>query len=557
MDITAGTRASRSRALQFGSILASCSALLAVACGSGSKSSFGPNGSMSGSSSSGSPLGTTSPDGGSSNPDSFGSGTAITCSQGTNSSCINNTGCASGSSTTIKGKVYDPADVNPLYSVTVYVPGVPTSQFPDLSTLGVQATLAGGAAFCSCDGFFPPVVASAVTDADGNFEIDNAPYGTLSIVVQTGKWRMVYDNLTITQCATNEIPDKALRLPRNSTEGNIPDIAISTGGADSLECLPLRIGVDAAEYVGGSGTSGHVHIYQGYKGAATTAGTVASNTGLWASDADLEKHDVVLLSCEGEETHNMTAANQQSLVDYANNGGRAFLSHYHYAWLRTGPFAADNLATWQGSNGTNEAVDPADKIGFPGDIDTSFYEGNEMSLWLGNVKALIPNSGIPTTACADCTVTGALPIFYARHNVVTLDQPPTTEWIHLDPSVTQAPTATQYFSFDTPVGGLNTGEAMTCGRVVYSDLHVSGGPGTSVPPGCSGSPPSCFAADYPTATNMQGGTVPNQCRGYGTPANDPSRTLSPQEKALEFMLFDLSSCLVPPNAAPPPSGIPR
>jgi hypothetical protein len=569
MDMTTGTRAPRSGARQVRSwlrpVVAGCSVGLAlvslVACGGSKNSTFGNNGSSSGSTSSSGLFNnnpTNSADGGSQNELQFGTGTAITCAAGTNMSCTGNNGCAAGTSTTIKGKVYDPADVNPLYSVTVYVPGVPQSQFPDLTTLGVQATLDGGAPFCSCDGFYPPIVASAVTMADGSFEIDNAPFGTLSIVVQTGKWRMVYDNVTITQCQDNEIADKTLRLPRNASEGSLPEIAISSGGADSLECLPLRIGVDASEYTSGAGGTGHIHIFQGYHGATTPAAAPASNVALWNSDANLEQNDVTLLSCEGSETHGMTAGDQQNLVDYSNNGGRVFLSHYHYAWLRTGPFAADNLATWVGNDQTPEQVDPADKLGFPGDVDTTFYEGNEMSMWLGNVNALTPNSAIPAAACPDCGgVTGALPIFYGRHNVVTLTQPPTNEWIHLDPSVTQAPSATQYFSFDTPVGGLNTAETMTCGRVVYSDLHVSGGPGTSVPPGCAGSPPSCFAADYGNAAGMQGGTVPNQCRGYGTAPDDVSRTLSPQEKALEFMLFDLSSCLVPVGMPPMNPGMIR
>jgi hypothetical protein len=564
----------------FSVVTLSSAALIAAAafagCGSshggsnfntGSGSSSGSNGSDNLLGGGGGGVNGAGGDGG--NPYTFVDGiTAVTCDAGTNAQCVN-LACPNGGSTSIVGTVYDPADVNPLYNVTVYIPSVPETQFPNLSTAGVQGVLDGGAAFCSCDGLFPPVVASAVTDAKGNFTITNAPFGQLSIAVQTGKWRMVFNNLNILPCVQNQITDKVLRLPRNATEGNLPDIAISTGNADSLECLPLRIGVDAAEYVAGSGGTGHIHIYKGAGGATAGAATPASNVGLWGSTAEFEAHDVVLLSCEGAETSNMTAANQQSLLDYANAGGRVFLSHYHYAWLRTGPFANFGLATWQGSNGNPETVDDAQ--GFPGDVDTGFYEGMQMSTWLGNVGGLTPNPVATAATCPDCqTINGALPIFYARDNVVTLSEP-ATEWIHLDPTVKQAPAATQYFSFDTPVGQAVTAETQPCGRVVYSDLHVSGGANATVPPGaaaagggngaCTGTPPACFSADYPNMAGGGGGmfgggggatpgTVPNGCRGYGAAANDPSRELSPQEKALEFMLFDLSSCLVPVTMQP-------
>ena len=66
-----------------------------------------------------------------------------------------------------------------------------------------------------------------------------------------------------------------------------------------------------------------------------------------------------------------------------------------------------------------------------------------------------------------------------------------------------------------PMTGPDPGAPTYCGRAVYSDLHVSGDPSTS-----DSNPP------------------PGGCM---------SGPLSPQEKALEFMLFDLSGCVTPAN----------
>jgi hypothetical protein len=96
--------------------------------------------------------------------------------------------------------------------------------------------------------------------------------------------------------------------------------------------------------------------------------------------------------------------------------------------------------------------------------------------------------------------------------------------------MTPQPNATQYFSFDTPLG---VAASETCGRVVYSDLHVSGGPGMPEPG---------TMADY-MGFSQSGGMVPDGCA---------SHDLTPQEKALEFMIFDLSSCLTPVGNPPKP-----
>jgi hypothetical protein len=222
------------------------------------------------------------------------------------------------------------------------------------------------------------------------------------------------------------------------------------------------------------------------------------------------QYDMVLLTCEGHET---TGMNQQALFDYAQAGGRAFASHFHYAWFNTGPFAAENLATWTAGSNNIGNINANVLTTLPG--GGVFPRGVAMDTWLGNVGAL--------------TASGELPIVEARHNSdVSVANTSSLPWIAADNDAS-APGATEYFSFDTPFG---TPPASQCGRVVYSDLHVGaasqdyGGGWTTVP---------------------AGSVVPTGC------ANN---ALSPQEKALEFMLFDLSACVTPDDAGagglPPP-----
>jgi len=458
---------------------------------------------------------------------------------GETSPCVNcNMATCSGgtNTTTITGVVYDPAGSNPVYNVQVYVPSMPLPAFTQ------------GASCQPCSALYPgSVYASAVTGTNGAFTIKNAPSGTdVPLVIQIGKWRRQFSIPTVTGCQANDattLLNTSLRLPSSSSEGSLPDIAISTGGADSLECLPLRMGVAAGEYVPGASTAGHIHIFTGgasgqpSQGAVTSPQSPQAYTNLWDSEHDLNVNDVVLFSCEGQPTAYLDSSNgPTNLMNYLNNGGRVFASHYHFAWFTdtnvspANPFAAltPPLATW--SNLTNDA-EINDAVSFPSDIVTTlpngsaFPEGVALKAWLGTVNALDAN--------------GKLDLYYARLNAL-VGTPNTSSqaWAALDPSVmssdvvesgeTFTSSATQYFSFDTPVG---TGPAEQCGRAVYSDLHVSGGPGSEAAPNVT-----------PDYQNGPPDLVPNGCA---------TRSLTPQEKALEFMLFDLSSCLVPVGVLPP------
>ena len=82
------------------------------------------------------------------------------------------------------------------------------------------------------------------------------------MVVQIGRWRrkVTIPAAKVQQCGDARLDAGTTRLPRTKVEGDIPKIAISTGGADSLECFVRKLGVET-EMTNPAGT-GRVHIYQ-------------------------------------------------------------------------------------------------------------------------------------------------------------------------------------------------------------------------------------------------------------------------------------------------------
>jgi hypothetical protein len=251
---------------------------------------------------------------------------------------------------------------------------------------------------------------------------------------------------------------------------------------------------------------------------------------MWDSLSDLEKYDVSLFSCEGGET---TSANPPLLEQYVNAGGRAFLSHYHYAWLagplETGSSAGYSANTdWGGSilaswNSNDMGADEGATIGAA--ISTTlnvgggtFAKGVDLEAWLKNVGALGTN-GVAATEVAVQS-----PAFDPN---VTSSNVHSQAWATYDTtSATDNGFPTAYFSFDTPINAVappDGGSAPYCGRVVFSGLHVG-----------------AAASDTTGGSQMPSSTTCNPGPGQ----------LSPQEKVLEFMLFDLSACVTPDTAAP-------
>jgi hypothetical protein len=398
--------------------------------------------------------------------------------------------------TSVSGTVYDPAGTLPLYNVSVYAPTTALAPIAETVSCDRCGALSGAPA------------ASTVSDALGKFKLEGIPSGTnVPLVFQVGKWRRAVTVPSVVACTDTPLTDPNLtRLPRSQAEGHIPKIAMSTGGADALECFLRRIGIGDSEFTADSG-SGRVNLYAGGDGTNSfmTGDAFSAATTLWSSPTKLAGYDMIGFSCEGSTSKFVDQKPQSSvdnIVAYANSGGRLFFSHLHLYWLQHAS-EFNGTATYIGNltAPTASATDPLDLT-----INQTFPKGLALAQWLMG----------PSVAAS--TTLGHITVAGSEHSVTAVN-PPTSEWIYLpkNPMDSQMRRSEQYLSFDTPVG---MSQANQCGRVVFTDMHIKVAVSTISGAGGDDSDP---AKPFPSGckTNM----------------------MTPQMKALEFLFFDLDACL--------------
>jgi hypothetical protein len=425
-----------------------------------------------------------------------GGGTPSVCGNSTPCTglCLNQVTCDGGATTTLTGQVVAGTQApygapDPVPNVLVYVPNGPVQAFPT----GVQCDQ------CGADVTGSPLV-EATTDYLGNFTLTNVPVppgGMVPLVIQLGRWRRQNLSFAVTACQTTSTGP--IHMPRTKAEGDIPLTAVSTGDVDALECVLLKMGVAQTEFTQPTGT-GRIQLYRG-NGAKDGNNTPGEST-LTNTPATLAEYDQILFPCWGEDPRGgggmagnvKSGAQQTNVINYTNAGGRMFATHFQYAWLYNDP-PFQGTATWiddlQWDQTTAVIVQPASAE------VTIFYE------WM---NALASNGA----------TAGQFTVVQPRNDFSAINAAQSELWMNAVGSTAQNPPngpkgyPLQY-TFNTPVG-----QANQCGRVIYSDFHV---------------------AVAGNGGHTGGQTFPNECD------NTP---MSAQEKALEYLIWDLASCVPPP-----------
>jgi hypothetical protein len=385
--------------------------------------------------------------------------------------------CKKGTKTTLTGKVIAPTrpefgSPDPIYNAVVYVPNAELSPFPAGASCDKCGALASGSP-----------MAATLTGADGSFVLEGVPAGeSIPLVVQVGRWRRRVVVPSVASCTDTKIPVELTRLPRNKSEGDIPLMAIATSQFDPTECILRKIGIDDAEFTVPTGT-GRVHLYQGM--GATLPDKPPSASTLWANQESLQRYDLIALPCQ--QKGGPDAPGKERLAQYADNGGRLFVTDRSRDVIQNGPTGWPQTANW------GEGV-----LDNPAFADTTFPKGKALADWMYGVGA--------TQTRGEFDLFDTYPILLSVN-------PPAQRWVY-------SKGTTQTYSFNTPV---TAAPENTCGRVVFSSFHIA-------------SPVDPKA------------TFPLEC------SPEP---LTPQEKVLEFLLFDLAACIQKDDTAPAPPPVVR
>jgi sugar lactone lactonase YvrE len=413
----------------------------------------------------------------------------------TNYACFQ-VSCLGGATTSISGTTYAPNGVDLIPNVLVYVPNGTVQPFVDGPADDTEASLVTG----------DPLVLTT-SAANGTFTLTNVPAGTsFPLVLQAGRWRRQLTVPSLTSCVNTPVSnfnppsDVFSRFPKTQVEGDIPKMALATGGVDALECSLRKIGISDTEFtdytVNATGLSspGRISLFEGAGNSGAKAGStvhtesqLVGSTSATIGGSLLGNYNVLLLPCQGTFGYT-TADGRGNAITFAGEGGRIFATHHSDTYLDQDA-AIEGAATWLGdansvSLGSGEAT-----------INTSFSSGMTLAQWLQDIGS--------TTTLGQVAMTA---LFNDQSGV----NAPTQSWATLN----SGGSPILQLSFYTPVG---SPAASQFGRVMYNEYHVDS-----------------------TSTNSTV-TFPAECTG----GLAKTAAFTPQEHMLEYSLFDLMNFSVP------------
>jgi hypothetical protein len=397
--------------------------------------------------------------------------------------------CPQGTDTTVAGTLYAPNGVDPVPNATIYVPATAPAAFPNGVACDLCGTISG-------------VVTSTVTRHDGGFTLTGVPVGAnVQIVAELGRFRAVR-SMNVEYCKSNIVPKDpntfGIRLPGKDADLNpgdrVPKIAVATGEFDQIECVLKRMGLS------------QIDLYNDRSGAPLPA-TIATFESLLTDPAKMKTYNIIFVNCTKAEDFEPTlkkAGVLKNIEDYVASGGRLYATDWAYDVIHQVPEFAQAICFVEGG------VDgPAPPMTCPTaplapeaahsntKWDTSAkIKDLTMEKWLGNFTNTIIN--------------GVVPVAF---NFVVINRTADTSKVFAEGEAMSAGGLPLQAKGVRPL--TVTFDYKQCGRVHYSSYNTE---------------PNAGVFDAPTTRY---------------PMCDMRTTFNPQERMLEYLIFETAQCIGP------------
>jgi hypothetical protein len=400
----------------------------------------------------------------------------------------------SGTPTTITGAILAPNGKDPIASAFAYVPSMRTDFPPNVSC-----------ELCNMQLDTPWATTTSAPDGTFTLDIGAVPFApTVQLTVNKGRFRHTA-TITVTPCQANNAADTALPGKAKAGVDDIPKIAVATGNQDQLDTVLGAMGLD---------TSAGFDCFEGrikptgtstLKKLTTPCGSRTGLTfveDLLTNETMLESYNLVFLSCVPGKFKSLSATQQSQIVanlqTWTQKGGRLFVTDNSYDYLAQA-FPSD-INFLDG----NTAVDAAN-MGAGGTTSSPVqYQGRvndtNLATWLSVVGA-VP-SGTNTLTLNGYLNKWSVIASVPMSTVDEVDATNAVAYTTLTPSPKPGPVSTypQSVKFDIDSAG------QACGRAIYTSYHTLLSTTTSI---------------------------------------DPNVMLSPQERILEYLMFEAGACVGP------------
>ena len=405
--------------------------------------------------------------------------------------------CAAGM-TTISGTVYAPTDCSKRL-----LPERRPLRRSDLQRAGLHPQRSGrcpsrpgvSCETCAAQASGSPIV-SALTGPDGTFTLTDTPCGAnIPLVIQVGRWRRQII-IPIVACCGNRAhrrPDPPAAQPHR---GRHP---AHRGGHRQRRPDRVRAAQDRHRPAASTPTRPAPAACASIAPTAATLSAATPSASQLFEQPGASWPSTTRSSPTARAPSTTSPRRQQTnVLDYTNAGGRLFASHYSYIWLFHERAASTRTAIWDVDQTSDPPAVPS--------LTASSTRPSPRA-WPSPVA---PRSWAPRPRSGRSRVQRrppTTPTWSATR--------PSQRWMSTTPTVPERRDHPDDYTFNTPVGA----------------------------PAGTASAAACSSATS-TSTRRRGHRQPSP--GVRQPA-----PLTPQEKVLEFMLFDLASCISPTSRRPP------